>query len=65
MTPPALSWKPTAGGHWSFRAGEKKDKGRTFTEEEIEAFLEERHDLHEEFTEAEVMQDAGMKIISE
>lgn len=63
--PPALfSARLSAGGHWSYRPGQQKDRGRTFTEEEIEAFLEMRSDL-EEVTEAEVSQENGIRIISD
>jgi hypothetical protein len=63
--PPALfSARLSAGGHWSYRPGQKKDRGRTFTEEEIEDFLEGRADL-EEITEAEVSQENDIRIISD
>jgi hypothetical protein len=44
--PPALSWQPSAGGHWSLRTGENKDKGRQYTEDEIDEFLDGGPDLH-------------------
>jgi len=63
--PPALfSARLSAEGHWSYRPGQKKDKGRTFTEEERDEFLEGRPDL-EEVTEAEVSQENGIHIIGD
>ena len=64
--PPAMfSTNFSAGGHWSFRPGQKKDRGRTFTAAELEDFLDERADLQEDLTEAEVMQERGMRIIGD
>jgi hypothetical protein len=36
------------GGHWSFKPGHKRDRGRTYSRAEIEAFLEERAELRAE-----------------
>jgi hypothetical protein len=52
--PTALSWRPSAGGHWSYRTGVQKDKGRVYTDEEIVELLEGRPDLREEITERRV-----------
>jgi hypothetical protein len=61
--PPALfSGGFSAGGHWSYRPGQKTDRGRKFTEEEIEELLNERSDLQEEFTEAQVCQRGVSRI---
>ena len=62
--PPALfSARLSAGGHWSYRPGQNKDKGRTFTEEERDEFLEGRPDL-EEVTEAELSRENGSRIMA-
>jgi hypothetical protein len=49
-----LFWRPSAGGHWSYRTGVQKDKGRVYTDEEIVELLEGRPDLREEITERRV-----------
>jgi hypothetical protein len=61
--PALFSTRFSAGGRdWSFKPGGKKDKGRRLTDEEIEEFLEQRADL-EGFTEAEVSQEHGVRIV--
>lgn len=62
---PAVSYRPSAGGDWSYRPGQKKDKGRTLSPEERAEFLEERPDLEEEFTEDAVCQDLGVHVVEE
>jgi hypothetical protein len=58
----AIGWRPS-GDHWSFRTGQKKDKGRTYTGEELDEFLESRPDLQDEITDGGIVQDLGMRII--
>lgn len=40
----ATNWTPTSGGHWSFKPF-KREKGRTFSKQEMEEFLRQRADL--------------------
>ena len=49
---PTVSWVPSAGGHWSYRPGGKKDKGRKFTSKEIKAYLKEHAEIGEGFRRA-------------
>lgn len=61
VEPPALfSTKHSAGGHWSFRPGNKKDKGHRLTGEELEDYLETRPDLQEARA-----KDIGMRVVGE
>jgi hypothetical protein len=67
--PEVKSWRPTGGGHWSFRTGVKSGKVRQYTKEEREALWNARMDelaeeaQERETSEAEATADIGMRVI--